>query len=413
MSKFIKKIFYYFKLIFLPNPAPYKQAWRNVKSVFRSEQRDPLIRIFIYFVKFIGKCLACIFQVLKYVLLIAVIIFIPIYLVANLVMMNDYFKKNYDWYQELYCRVDAQEKLKKSVVRIVGGSAEGSGFFINDQEVLTNFHVIDGEPSPKIIFSDGEFITPVKITGDSEADLAILYTEKNYPEYVFPLPDTISFDDNMPLLAAGYPMGTIINGSPTVIEGKFLDYRRSRKEKVGFVQTDFSLVEGMSGGPLVDMCGNVFGINTISMSGQALFIAASVAKDLIYSFTDQEITKIQVDPSISPEEAVKGFYTYLKARRMKEGYNLLSEGYKKYATIEEWTNRFNDIIDVDVISVSQYKKSEDAVYIKFSTKNWVDGEVEYHYYQGTWQTVKEGGNYRLSRSNIEEVKNPDIAWFYE
>ena len=38
---------------------------------------------------------------------------------------------------------------------------------------------------------------------------------------------------------------------------------------------------------------------------------------------DQEITKIEVNPQESPEEAVRAFYTYLKARRMQDGFNLL------------------------------------------------------------------------------------------
>jgi len=148
------------------------------------------------------------------------------------------------------------------------------------------------------------------------------------------------------------------------------------------------------------------------MSGQSLFIAADIANNLIGLFTDQAIAKIEANPSLSPAEGVEAYYTYLKARSMNNGFNLLSSEYKKYTTKEEWTNRFNDIIDVDVISVEPYNKSKDTVYIKFGTKNWLLGEVEYYYYQGTWKTVLEDGLYKLKQSNIEEIKNPDITWFY-
>lgn len=50
---------------------------------------------------------------------------------------------------------------------------------------------------------------------------------------------------------------------------------------------------------------------------------------------------------------------------------------------------------------------------RFSSKNWVDGEAEYHYYEGTWQTIKEGGIYKMLKSKIKEVDNPDWLWFYE
>lgn len=41
-----------------------------------------------------------------------------------------------------------------------------------------------------------------------------------------------------------------------------------------------------------------------------------------------------------------------------------------------------------------------------------DDEVDYHYYEGTWQTVEEDGVYKMYRSNIKEVENPSFDWFY-
>ena len=179
------------------------------------------------------------------------------------------------------------------------------------------------------------------------------------------------------------------------------------------MHTDINVVEGMSGGPLVDQCYKVVGINTLSLSGQSLFVAASDVQRLLPNFTDQEIAKIEVDPSLSPEEAVKAFYTYLKARRMEDGFNLLSEAYLQKTDYEEWTNRFNDILDVQIYLSEPYENSRDTVFVKFSTKNWNDGEVDYHYYEGTWQTVEEDDVHKMYRSNIKEVFEPTWEWFYE
>jgi len=43
----------------------------------------------------------------------------------------------------------------------------------------------------------------------------------------------------------------------------------------------------------------------------------------------------------------------------------------------------------------------------------VDGEAEIHYFEGTWQTIKEDGVYKMLKSKILEVENPGWDWFYE
>jgi hypothetical protein len=80
---------------------------------------------------------------------------------------------------------------------------------------------------------------------------------------------------------------------------------------------------------------------------------------------------------------------------------------------QEWTARFTNILDVDIYKSERYQNTDDTAFVKFSTKNWVDGEAELHYYEGTWKTVKEDGVYKMLQSKITEVQNPDWSWFYE
>ena len=365
-----------------------------------------LIKIIIDVIKFPFKSFR---NFLKSLLLIA----LTLYLIASVFVIIDYIRTHYGYYGKFFCSAGTSEKLKKSVVRIVGGYGQGTGFFISNNQVLTNFHVIDGEPSPKIIFPDGTFITPTKITGDKKADLAVLFTEDKYPQMVMPLPDSVDFKDEEPLLSAGFPMGTDLVGKATVLRGNFIDFRKSKSEKVSYIQTSISLVEGMSGGPLVDQCGKVAGVNTLGVAGLSLFISGNEARNLIPEFTDQEIKKINVDPSKSPEEAVRAFYTYLKARRMQDGFNLLSKEYLQKTNFEEWTTRFKDILNVDIFISKIDEKQKDLVKVKFGTENWVDGEIVPHLYEGTWQTIFEDGVYKMLKSNIKEVTDPSFDWFYE
>lgn len=379
-----------------------------------------------YLVKFVIKFILAViallidlivypFKSLKHFIKSIIFLFIAVYLLLTFFVIADYLKRQYGSFEKTLCAFGypINQKLQNSVVRIVGGYSEGSGFFVSDNQVLTNFHVIADEPSPKIIFPDGKFVTPVKILGNKDVDLAILFTENRYGNLVMPLPDRIEFREEEPLVAGGYALGTDLTGRATVLKGRFADFRKSKQMPIGYIQTDISLVKGMSGGPLVDQCGSVVGINTISLAGLSLFINGDWAKTIIPDFTDQAITKIQVDPSVSPEEAVRAFYTYLKARRMEEGFKLLSTEYLQKTNFDEWTNRFTDILDVDVIKSEKYENSKDTAFVKFSTKNWVDGEAEMHYYEGTWQTIFEDGVYKMRKSKILEVENPGWDWFYE
>ncbi|MFC1625869.1 trypsin-like peptidase domain-containing protein [Patescibacteria group bacterium] len=372
-----------------------------------------LIKLILAFIGLIFDCIVFPFKSLKNFLKSIVIIVIGLYLIASLFVIGDYLKRQYGWWGKFICSIGIREELQDSVVRVVGGYSEGSGFFVADNQILTNFHVIADEPSPKVILPNGDFLTPTKILGNKDADLALLFTEKHFPDLVHELPDEVSFYEEEPLVSAGYPLGTELSGKATVMRGNFVEFRKPRTSPVGYIQTNISLVQGMSGGPISDQCGQVVGVNTISLAGLSLFITGADAKALIPSFTDQGITKIEVDPSLSPEDAVNAFYTYLKARRMEDGFNLLSDEYLKKTNFEEWTSRFTDILDVDVIKAEKYEDTKDTAFVKFSTKNWVDGEAEMHYYEGTWQTVEEDGVYKMLKSKIVEVDNPGWDWFYE
>lgn len=353
------------------------------------------------------------FKSLKNFLKSLFVIILAVYVVASLFVILDYLRTQYGYYGKFLCSLGAQDKLKASVVRIVGGYSEGSGFFIAEGQVLTNFHVIADEPSPKIIFPDGTFVAAHSIYGNKEIDLAVLNTKYNYPNMVLPVSDNIVFRPEEPLLATGYPLGTDLSGKATVLKGNFIDFRNPRSQQVGYIQTNITLVEGMSGGPLTDICGKVMGVNTMGLAGLSLFINASDANRLAYTMTDQQITKINVDPSVSPEEAVKAYYTYLKARRMRDGFDLLSKDYLAKTNFEEWTTRFKDILDVEIFVSERFENTKDTAFVKFGTKNWVNGEVEIHYYEGTWKTVLEDGVYKMWQSKIKEVEDPGMDWFYE
>lgn len=366
---------------------------------------------------FIWSVLSLLFDVIRYPFrsmknFLKSIVFagIGFYLLLSVFVIFDYLNKQYGYYGKFLCSFGARDRVQQAVVRIEGGSSEGTGFYITPNEILTSFHVIDGEPSPKIVLPDGKFVTAEKIVGDKTMDLAVLTTGSTMSEPLY-LPDVFEARPDEPMFATGYAMGSELKGAPTILNGNFVALRQSKKSPSAFVQTSINLVEGMSGGPLTDQCGNVIGINTMGLAGLSLFVPAAQAKTLIPKFTDENVAKINVDASKSPEEAVRAFYTYLKARRMEDGFKLLSTEYLKKTNFTEWTNRFTDILDVKIFIVRPQEGTRDTAFVKFGTQNWVDNEVDIHYYEGTWQTIKEDGLYKMLKANIKEVTNPGWDWF--
>jgi len=363
-----------------------------------------LIRLLWFFVSFPFRGWKNFFKSIIYIAL-------SVYLLFSLLVISDYMTENYGSFKRFYCGFGGTHWLGKYAVRVVGGYGEGSGFFISENEVLTNFHVIADEPSPKIIFQDGTFTSADSIIGDRDADLALITIKEKRPDLVRTLMFPMELFDDEPLVAVGYPLGTSVPGDATILKGRFIAYRQSKYSPVSYLQTDINLVEGMSGGPLFNKCGSVVGINTSGLAGASFFISSESVTWAIAGFTDAGIAKITVDPS-TPEGAVVAFYTYLKARRMEDGFNLLSEAYLQKTNFQEWTNRFRDVLDVEIFQTKLEDERKNIVFVKFATKNWVEGEVEQHFYGGTWQTVLEEGVYKMYRSNIKEVINPEWDWYY-
>lgn len=324
--------------------------------------------------------------------------------------------EQYGSIKKLFCFgvVEANE-AKNKVVRIIGTYGQGTGFFISQNEVLTNFHVIDGEASPKIVFQNGTIEYPVIMKDDKYADLAILTTQGKYPDYVLPLETgKVELTNYERLYSIGYPEGTDIKGDATVMIGQLTN---SVKNISGYpsdyIPLNLPIVPGMSGGPLIESCGKVVGVNQLGVAGLSLFILSTSVGNTIPQMTDKDIAKIELHPERSPEEAVYAFYTYIGARNMNDGFKLLSQKYLEKTNYEEWTSRWKNILNVIVYQAKVQEGSHDTVFVKFTTDVWINNDLETHYYEGTWQTVKEDGIYKMNKSHILEVDNPDWSWFYE
>jgi serine protease Do len=161
----------------------------------------------------------------------------------------------------------------------------GSGFFIDDiGHVLTNNHVIANADRVTVTVADGTEI-PAEIVGqDPDTDVAVLRVDP--ADYPGRLP-SLALGDSEEIrvgdwaVAVGNPFGQLA-GTLTVgvISAKGrddLNIMGGTPAFQNFIQTDASINFGNSGGPLVDIHGNVIGVNTaINPAGQGIGFAIPI-----------------------------------------------------------------------------------------------------------------------------------------
>ncbi len=164
----------------------------------------------------------------------------------------------------------------------------GSGFIISPEGVIvTNNHVIDGADEIEVFLTDGIRLPAEVIGRDDKTDLAVLKVQaaQELPFVEFGDSDTAVVGDWV--MAIGNPFG--LGGSVTlgIVSARNRDIQSGPYDQ--FIQTDASINQGNSGGPLFDMNGKVIGINTaiIARGGSSLGIGFAVPVNLARPVIEQ------------------------------------------------------------------------------------------------------------------------------
>lgn len=138
----------------------------------------------------------------------------------------------------------------------------GSGFIIRaDGLVLTNYHVIEESLSITARLHDGDTATATVVGRDPLGDVALLRLATKRPLPVVPLGNSAAARLGELVVAIGSPLGFEHTITLGMLSGKKRHFLRSGIVG-GFLQTDAPLTTGNSGGPLINMRGEVIGINT-------------------------------------------------------------------------------------------------------------------------------------------------------
>ena len=207
--------------------------------------------------------------------------------------------------------------------------ATGTGFVITDDGyIVTNAHVIYDESEYKagkaievsVLFSDESEHDAKIIAFDKETDIAVLkVNEKGLKPAV--LGDSDDMRVGELVIAVGNPLGFDLFGSVTSGIVSALNRQISINEKsMTLIQTDAAINSGNSGGPLLNSCGQVIGINSAKMSssygsasveGLGFAIPIKEAKTIIDDLINYNYVKGRPQIGISTVDVNESYSRYL------------------------------------------------------------------------------------------------------
>jgi S1-C subfamily serine protease len=175
--------------------------------------------------------------------------------------------------------LEAAWRIGPSVVSIhvvaerdgASGQAAGTGVVLTtDGEIVTNAHVVDGASAVWArLPGDSEPVPAAVLAVDAMNDLALLRVDvEGLHPATFAAPGDVRVGD--PVVAVGYALD--IEGDPSVTAGVVSALDRTSSDPVrllsGLIQTDTPISSGNSGGPLVNLDGEVVGITTFVATGR-------------------------------------------------------------------------------------------------------------------------------------------------
>ena len=168
--------------------------------------------------------------------------------------------------------------------------ASGSGFIISkDGYLISNYHVVENATEIRVILYNEEEYKAELIGSDRITDIALLKikpnSKKEFPAAVLGNSEEMEVGDLV--VAIGNPLGFSHTFTTGVVSAKGRSRIKEDNPYQSFIQTDVAINRGNSGGPLINLYGNVIGINSMIYSenggniGLGFAIPINLAKEVI------------------------------------------------------------------------------------------------------------------------------------
>jgi len=174
-------------------------------------------------------------------------------------------------------------------------SGVGSGVIVDASKgyILTNWHVVQGADEVEVALLDGRRIKTEWVRTDQKTDIAVVKIKADRLIDA-PLGDSDKMGVGDCVMALGAPEGLPQTVTAGIISAK--GRTTGRRGYENFLQTDAAINHGNSGGPLVNMKGQIIGINTaiVSRTGVNEGIGLSIPSNMVRNVMRQLIDKGEV-----------------------------------------------------------------------------------------------------------------------
>ncbi|MDE0316249.1 MAG: trypsin-like peptidase domain-containing protein [Candidatus Poribacteria bacterium] len=168
--------------------------------------------------------------------------------------------------------VDIAATSKPAIVGILARNSKwnnprwGSGFFFRqDGHILTNDHIVHGAENLNVRLLDGSTLDAKLVGTDINTDIAVLKVDGNQEFPTLPLADSEKVRVGQFAIAIGNPFQLDYTVTTGVVSGKGRSVLGGLRVVLyqNFIQTDAWINTGSSGGPLLNIYGEVIGINAL------------------------------------------------------------------------------------------------------------------------------------------------------
>lgn len=175
-------------------------------------------------------------------------------------------------------------------------TSTGSGVIVNsDGYIITNNHVIQGADKITVVLNKGKKEYVAKVVGaDPGSDLALIkIEEKGLPAIVFANSDNVNVGEWV--LAVGNPfnLNSTVTAGIVSAKGRNINIVKNQFPIESFIQTDAAINPGNSGGALVNLKGQLVGINTAiqsntgSYTGYGFAIPSNIVQKIVKDFIEK------------------------------------------------------------------------------------------------------------------------------